>query len=49
MLYVRWVVSDGGMGAAVLDVFVVTDVNLRRGERHKGRFYFLGGFFSSKN
>ena len=49
LLYVRWVVGGGGTGSAVMDVFVVTHVNLGRCVRHKGPFYFFGGFFSSKN
>ena len=49
LLYVRRVVGGGGTGSAVLDVFVVTHVNLGRCVRHKGPFYFFGGFFSSKN
>ena len=49
LLYVWWVVGGGGMGLAVLNVFVVTHVNLGGGVRHKGPFYFFFGFFSSKN
>ena len=49
LLYVRRVVGGGGTGSAVLDVFVVTHVNLGRGVRHKGAFYFFFEFFSFKN